>query len=172
MTSGIGETANLKNFTWSASLREAGLLLLVALAATGLSWFLRSDSLPLRADPVAYELELAAPLVGIKEALALFEEGDFLFIDTRPRAQGEFQTIPGAFFIREESFDDDLLEYFDFMTTEDTFILFGDGDLFSVSNLAARMQGRDYTNLFILKGGLTAWEKAGGEISRRSGGGS
>lgn len=172
MTSGNGETAYLKNFTWSASLREAGLLMLVAVVATGLSWFLRSDGLPLRADPVAYELELSAPLVGIEEALVLFEEGDFLFIDTRPRAQGDFQTIPGAFFIREDSFDDDLLEYFDFMTTEDTFILFGDGDLFTVSNLATMLQDRDYTNLFILKGGLTAWEKAGGDISLRSGGGS
>lgn len=172
MTSGIGETANPKNFTWSASLREAGLLMLVALVATGLSWFMRSDGLPLRADPLAYELELAAPLVGIEEALALFEEGDYLFIDTRPRVEGEFQTIPGAFFIREDSFDDDLLEYFDFMTTEDNLVLFGDGDLFSVSNLAARLQDRDYSNLYILKGGLSAWEKAGGDISLRSGGGS
>ena len=157
-------------FTWSASLREAGFLLLVAAAVTALSWVLRPDALPLRADPKVYEIELAAPLADIPEALVLYEEGEHLFIDVRPAAEGDFETIPGAFFIREESFDDDLLEYFDFMTTEDHLILFGDGDLFLVSNLAARLLDRGYTNLLILDGGLGAWKKAGGDISRRTGG--
>jgi rhodanese-related sulfurtransferase len=154
---------------WSASLREAGLLLAFALLATAVSWLLRSDPLPLAADPVVYELELDAPLATIAEALVLYDEGDFIFVDTRPRTEGEFQTIPGAFFIRESTFDDDLLEHFDFMTPEDHFILFGDGDLFPVSNIAARLKDRGYPNLFILKGGLAAWRKAGGEISHRSG---
>jgi len=156
-------------FRWSASFREAGLLVLFALAATTISWFLRSDSLPLAADPVVYELELAAPLAVVEDALALYDEGDFLFVDTRPPADGEFQTIPGAFFIREASFDKDLIEYFEFMTTEDHFILFGDGSLFTESNIAARMMDRGYKNLFILKGGLPDWRRAGGDISHRTG---
>ncbi len=157
-------------FKWSSALREAGLLVLFALIATAASWLLRSDGLPFLADPVVYELELAAPLTGIEEALALYDEGEFLFVDTRLRTDGEFQTIPGAFFIREASFDDDLLEYFDFMTPDDHFILFGNGDLFQVSNVAARMKDRGYLNLFILKGGLAAWLRADGEMSRRTGG--
>ena len=141
-----------------------------ALVVTAVSWLLRSDGLPFGADPVGYELELAAPLIGIEEALALYDEGEYLFVDTRLRTDGEFQTIPGAFFVREASFDDDLLEYFDFMTTDDHFILFGDGDLFPVSNVAARMKGRGYQNLFILKGGLADWLHTDGEISHRTGG--
>ena len=145
-------------------------MLLFALAATAVSWLLRSDSLPFLADPVGYEVELAAPLTGIEEALVLYDEGEYLFVDTRPRTDGKFQTIPGAFFIHEASFDDDLLEYFDFMTPDDHFILFGDGDLFQVSNVAARMKNRGYHNLFILRGGLAAWLRAGGEMSHRTGG--
>lgn len=157
---------------WSVSFREAGLLLLLALLTTGLSWMLRSDGLPLRADPMVYELELAAPLIATDEALAHYDEGEFFFVDTRPRTGGAFETIPGAFFIGETSFNDDLLEYFDFMTTADHFILFGDGDLSPVSNIAGRMMDRGYENLFILKGGLGAWSSAGGDISQRTGDGS
>ncbi len=160
----------LAEINWSASFREAGLLLLFAVVVTSATWYLRDDGLPFAADAVGYELELEAPLASTKEALALYEEGDYLFVDTRSATDGAFQTIPGAFFIREATFDDDLLEYFDFMTTEDHFILFGDGNLFPVSNIAARMKDRGYENLFILKGGLEAWLQSGGEISRRNGG--
>lgn len=157
-------------FSWSASLREAALLLAVAIAVTAVSWLVRPDGLSLQADPMTYELELAAPLVGTEDALLLYDEGIHLFIDSRPRPAGEFDTVPGAIFISEATFDDDLLEYFDFMTPEDYLILFGDGDLFPVSNLATRFKDRGYTNLLILKGGLDAWRKAGGEISHRTGG--
>ena len=160
------------DFKWSATLREAGLVLVIALVITAISWFVRSDGLPLVADPVSYELELAAPLAGIQEALAWYDEGDYFFVDTRSRTGEDYQTIPGAFLIQESSFDDDILAYFDFMTPEDHFILFGDGNLFQVSNIATRMKDRGYLNLFILKGGLSAWRHAGGEISQRTGGAS
>ena len=160
----------LAEFNWSVSFREACLLFLFAVIVTWVTWVMRDDGLPFAADPVGYELELAAPLTSTEEALALYDEGDYLFVDTRTATNGDFETIPGAFFIREDTFDDDLLEYFDFMTTEDHFILFGDGDLFPVSNIAARMKDRGYENLFILKGGLEAWLRTGGEISQRNGG--
>jgi len=156
--------------TWRpASFKEAGLLLLVAVLATGVSWFLRSDGLSLTADPTGYELELDAPLIQIDQALALYDEGEYLFVDARSFVEVEFQTIPGAFFIREDTFDDDLLGYFDFMGPDDHFILFGDGNLLPISNIAARMKERGYENVFILKGGLAAWSAAGGEISHRTG---
>lgn len=153
---------------WKTSLKEAGLLLLVAVAATALSWILRGDRLPFLADPTVYELELAAPLVKVGKALALYDEGDYLFVDTRSDPGEEFQTIPGAFFIRADTFDDDLLEYFDFSGPEDHFILFGDGNLLPISNIASRMKDRGYENVFILKGGLDAWRSGGGDISRRT----
>ncbi len=170
MHTGTPTSSPSGSFKWSASLKEAGALLLVALVAMTASWLLRSDGLSLTADPTGYELELAAPLTGIKEALAQYEEGDYFFVDTRGAIEGDFQTIPGAFFIRADSFDDDILNYFDFMNPEDHFILFGDGDLLPVSTIASRMIDRGYPNLFILKGGLAAWRQAGGEISQRTGG--
>lgn len=157
---------------WRAPVREAGLLLLIALLATGVSWYLREDGLPLVANSTGYELELEAPLVAVEEALAHFDEGEYLFVDTRGAVLEEFQTIPGAFFIREDSFDDDILHNFDFMGPSDHFILFGDGNLLPVSNIAARMKARGYENVFILQGGLAAWRAAGGEISQRNGAGS
>jgi rhodanese-related sulfurtransferase len=172
MSPRISTPARPADFRWSATVREAGLVLMAALVVTAISWFVRSDGLPLLADPLTYELELAAPLTGIEEALDLYDEGDFFFVDTRSRTGEDFQTIPGAFLIQENSFDDDLLEYFDFMTPEDHFILFGDGNLSQVSNIATRMKDRGYPNLFILKGGLSAWRQAGGEISHRTGGAS
>lgn len=168
----ISTVAEPADFKWPATLREAGLVLAFALVVTAITWLVRSDGLPLVADPVTYELELAAPLTGIEEALALYDEGDYFFVDTRSRTGEDFQTIPGAFLIQEGSFDDDLLEYFDIMTPEDHFILFGDGNLSQVSNIATRMKDRGYPNLFILKGGLAAWRTAGGEISHRTGGAS
>ena len=56
------------------------------------------------------------------------------------------------------------------MTREDHFVLFGDGSLLPVSNIAARMKDRGFENLLILEGGLTAWSRASGEISNRTGG--
>ncbi len=100
----------LAEFNWSVSFREAGVLLLVTAVVTSVSWIMRDDGLPFAADPVGYELELAAPLTSTEEALVLYDEGDYLFVDTRTATNGDFQTIPGAFFIREATFDDDLLE--------------------------------------------------------------
>jgi len=148
---------------WSVSLREAGLLLVLSiLAATG--WWLRSaDRLPLQADPAVYELELAAPLLTVAEAQGMYDEGAHLFVDTRAETGGE--TIPGSFFIREATFDDDLVANFDFMYPEDELILFGNGNLTRTSNVAARLIGRGYENVIILKGGLSAWKNAGGDTS-------
>jgi rhodanese-related sulfurtransferase len=155
-----------RSTSWQpASLKEAGLLLLFCLAATAGSWALRPDGLSLRADPTVYQLELAAPLVSLDEALALFEEGDHLFIDTRSEDVAATGIIAGAFFIRESSFDDDLYELFDIMLPEDGLVLYGDGNLSAVSNLATLLLERGYTNLLILESGIAAWQAAGGDVS-------
>ena len=150
-------------FTWLASFREAGLVLLVSILATGAWWARTPDRLPLQVDATVYELELEAPLLTVPEALVLYDEGMHLFVDTRTDAGAE--TIPGAFSIRDATFDDDLLDNFDFMLPEDEFILFGNGNLTLTSNIAGRLIERGYNNIVILKGGLSAWKKAGGETS-------
>jgi len=148
-------------FSWSASLQEAGLLLLIAVLAAAGWWLRGTDRLPLTADPTVYELELEAPQLKIAAALAAYEEGVQLFVDTRPAAA---LTIPGSLFIREATFDDDLLENFDFLFPEDQLILFGDGNLTAASNIAGRLHERGFPNVTILKGGLTAWQEAGGAV--------
>lgn len=151
-------------------LGEAVLLTLAAFLLTAGSWALRPDPLPLLADPAVYRLELAAPLVDAAGALAFYEAGSHLFIDTRPLGDSEVLTIPGAVFIRQDSFDDDLLELFDFMFPEDPLVVFGDGNLTGPSNIAGRLKDRGYRDVVILQGGLDAWTDAGGEITTRTGG--
>ncbi len=147
------------------ALPEAAVLLTVALAATAVLWALRPDRLPWRADPQVYELELAAPLVAPAEALALYDAGDHLFVDVRPGQPAT--TVPGAFLVREDSFDDDLLRFFDFLTPADPLIVFGDGALAAASNVAGRLRDRGWTDLRIMSGGLAAWEAAGGPLAER-----
>ena len=150
-------------FAWTASAKEAGVLLLVAVLATGGFWVRNPERLPLRADPAVYELELEAPLVPVDIARKLYDEGAHLFVDTRPPAAGE--TIPGSLYVREDTFDDDLVANFDFMFPEDALILFGNGDLSRASNIAGRLKQRGFENVSILQGGLSAWKRAGGDTS-------
>jgi len=161
--------ATTGNGNWTgiggAPLREAAFLLLLAILATAATWAVRSDKISLIADARVYELELPAPLVDTATALELFEEGAHLFIDTRDIEPGRVKTIPGALPIRGTTFDDDLLDLFDFLMPEDPLVLFGNGDLLATANIATRLLGRGYSELLILDGGLQAWEKAGGEIS-------
>jgi len=144
---------------------EAMLLLGATVVLTAGSWALREDGLPLRADPSFYELQLAAPLVTVEQALALYDAGDHLFVDVRPDDGGE--TVPGAFAVREASFDDDLLHVFDFMTRDDPLIVFGDGALTAASNVAGRLLDRGWTDVTIMQGGIAAWRAAGGPLSPR-----
>jgi rhodanese-related sulfurtransferase len=149
----------------AAILREAGLLLAAAVLLTVVSWAVRPDRLPLAADPSFYELDLAAPLVTPEEARALYDAGDHLFIDVRPGHPAA--AVPGAMTVREDSFDDDLLAVFDFMTPEDPLVLYGDGALSAASNVAGRLQDRGWTDVVIMSGGLEAWQAAGGPVSTR-----
>jgi len=134
----------------------------VAVAVTATVWLLRPDRLPLRADAGLYELDLDAPTVSVADALALYEAGDHLFVDTRPGSG--LATVPGAIPVREDSFDDDLLEAFDFLTPDAPLVLFGDGSLLRVSSVAARLKERGFEDILILTGGLAAWRAAGGEM--------
>ncbi len=158
-------TRNTTGASLRKSLLEAGVLLAFALAATAISWALRSDRLPLRADPTFYRLELDAPLIDPAAAIELYRQGQYLFIDTRPVPEDSLASIPGALPVREQSFDDDLLAVFDFMHPEDPLILFGDGNLLTVSNISARLKARGYTHIQILRGGLRAWVQAQGPVT-------
>lgn len=168
MLSSLPDTS-LKNylaFKGATTSREAGFLLALSLVAGTLWWAVSSERMSLQADPTFYELELEAPLLTTAEALIFYDEGVHLFVDTRDENGG--QTIPGSLFIRAATFDDDLLDNFDFMFPEDELILFGDGNLSRTSNIAGRLKERGYLNVHILQGGLTAWLTAGGESSPTS----
>lgn len=156
---------NQVDFCLRRPLVEAVVLVFVALIVTGLSWVLRSDSLPWQANATAYEMELSAPLIEISEALRLFDEGDYLFIDTRRNAAEVESTISSSFMIRESSFDDDLLALMDVLYPEDPMVLFGNGELSGVSNITNRLQELGYENILILRAGVNDWREAGGPVS-------
>ena len=152
-------------FSRSVVARQTMVLLLLSILITAISWSMRPDALSWKADVTTYELELSAPLVELSEALLLFEEGDFIFIDTRRDAAEVTETISGAFILRETTFDDDLILMMDDVYPEDPILLFGNGELSGVSNIAARMQQRGYENVSLLRVGVIGWQKAGGMVS-------
>ncbi|MCP4571037.1 MAG: rhodanese-like domain-containing protein [bacterium] len=90
-----------------------------------------------------------------------------IFVDTRPTgpAAASGLAVPGAVPIRPGSFDDDLLEIFDFVGPDDPLVLYDDGGLLGASNIAARLLERGFTDLSIMAGGVAAWQQAGGETS-------
>jgi len=145
---------------WPASLREAVALMLVALVVAVVAWFVRPGRLPLTADPLYYASDLSVPLVTVGESLELYEAGSHYFVDARPAPSAG--GIPGAFVVRESSFDDDLYEQRDFLFPEDPLILYGDGNLQQVSAVADRLTARGFLDVRILRGGLAAWRSAGG----------
>ena len=147
--------------------RQAVLMLAISLALATARWAFVGERLPLGADPQDYELELAAPLIEVAEARRLYDEGIHLFIDTRAVGPGVEDTVPGAFIIRADTFDDDLLALLDIVVPEDRFILFGDGSLAVASSVASRLIQRGYADVRLLKGGLSAWRDAGGPLSAR-----
>ncbi len=150
---------------WPPPLREAAILVVFALMVTALSWALRADRLPLRAATTVYELELAAPVVEVADALELYDEGLHIFIDTRFATDAGAPVIPGSIPLRQASFDDDLLAVFDFVGPDDPLVLYDDGGLVLASSIAVRLADRGFTDVQILAGGLAAWRRAGGELN-------
>ncbi|MBD3220206.1 hypothetical protein GF314_03110 [bacterium] len=144
-------------------IREALILVAITLVAGVGSWLVRPDRLTLTPSPTAYEVDLPAPLISLDDALASYESGEHVFIDTRPDATLD-TAIPGAFIVRTESFGDDLARAMDFVYPEDPLILYGEDDLLPVGDVAARFQARGYENIRIMEGGLASWRHAGGPI--------
>lgn len=148
----------------SRSLAEAGLLLALALVAMLASWGLRTPRLPLAAERSIYEFELKQPLVSADDALAHYEAGSHLFVDTRSDLAVGAPRIPGAFVITPEGFDDELAALIDFIAPEDPIVLYGDR-LQAAAAVASQLAARGYAQLSLLDGGLAAWQAAGGPLS-------
>jgi len=144
---------------------EAGLVLAIALVAALASWLARTPRLPLAAERAVYEFELKQPLIAAAAALAHYEAGSHLFVDTRAGLAAGAPRIPGALILRPEQFDDDLAAIIDFIAPEDPIVLYGDR-LQAAAAVAGRLAERGYLELSLLDGGLGAWEAAGGPLSR------
>lgn len=152
--------------TRTATLRQAGLLLGLAVLLAAGAWALQGgDRLPLAASAAAYRQDLAAPVITIEQALELYRAGEHVFIDTRA---GEFDAtphVPGSFPLRLETLGDDLRQAGSFIYPGDPLVLYGSGNLLHVSAVAARLKESGYGNLSIMAGGVPAWSRAGGPLS-------
>jgi len=160
-----GEQRPRRRSGWPAACRQAGLLLALAVLLAGGSWALRSPRLPLRAKAAFYELDLPAPLIDLDLALQFWQEGQHLFVDIRPEAPAQAAYIPGAFFIRAETFADDLYAVGDFIFPTDPLILYGNDNLQQVAAVAYRFLDRGYEDVSILAGGIGSWQRAGGKLA-------
>jgi rhodanese-related sulfurtransferase len=144
--------------------RELGILLLISLAVSILAWAINPGRLPLKADIASYELGINFDLVNAVDAVQMLNDNAVVLVDIR---SGEPEIrLPGAFPVRQESFDDDFRDLFDFILPEDKLLLVGNGDLMSLSAIAERISERGYKNLVLMRGGISAWERAGGEVRK------
>lgn len=149
--------------TWADVARQTGLLLLLTVVLSVATWLVRPDRLPLQANAKFYALDLPAPLVSVDEALAAYDEGLTVFIDTRADATLD-DAIPGAFLVRAATFADELAEVRDFIFPEDPLILYGEDAPVPVGDVAALFLARGHEDVRILQGGLTAWRQGGGPV--------
>jgi rhodanese-related sulfurtransferase len=147
------------------AVRQALLVLGLSVIVAAGRWAWPGPRLALHADRADYEIELAAPLLDVATAKRHYDAGVHLFIDTREPGPAVTERVPGAFFIRPDTFDDDMRALLDVIVPEDRFILYGDGNLALANNVAARLIQRGYANVELLKGGLAAWRAAGGPVS-------
>jgi rhodanese-related sulfurtransferase len=147
----------------STAVREALLIGGASVVLAAALWLARPDRLPLRAQREVYELELAAPVVPVAEAVALFKAGTHIFVDVRENAGGG--EIPGAFRVRSSAFDADLAEVRDFLDPADKLVLYDNGVMQEADAITVRFQERGYANITILQGGVEAWRAAGGPLS-------
>ncbi|MCP4144781.1 MAG: hypothetical protein GY752_05790 [bacterium] len=144
--------------------RELGILLLISLGVSILAWAINPDRLPLKADFASYELGVNFDLVNAADAVQLLNDNAVVLVDIR---SGEPEIrLPGAFPVRQESFDNDFRDLFDFILPEDKLLLVGNGDLMSISSIAERISERGYKNLVLMRGDISAWEHAGGEVRK------
>ena len=146
-------------------LRQTLLLLLITLVLVAGSWLLRTPRVPLKADMSRYELDLGFPVVSPDNARELYEAGTHIFVDAREIDPESEPYIPGAFFIRASSFEDDLREVLDFIFPEDPLVIYGSEQLQVPGAVAGRFEQRGYEVTGILSGGVEAWRKAGGELA-------
>lgn len=144
--------------------KELGILLLISLAVSMLAWAVNPDRLPLKADISSYELEINFDLVNAVDAVQMLNDNAAVLVDVR---SGELELqLPGSFPVRQESFDDDFRDLFDFILPEDKLLLVGNGDLMILSAIAERISERGYKNLVLMRDDISAWQHAGGEVKK------
>jgi len=144
--------------------KELGILLLISLAVSMLAWAVNPDRLPLTADISSYELEINFDLVDAVDAVQMLNDNIVILVDVRsgePALQ-----LPGSFPVRQESFDNDFRDLFEFILPEDKLLLVGDGDLMILSAIAERVSERGYKNLVLMRDDISAWQQAGGEVRK------
>ncbi|MDP6418838.1 MAG: rhodanese-like domain-containing protein [Candidatus Krumholzibacteria bacterium] len=145
-------------------IRQVLILLAVTLLLAALSWVFRTPRLPLVPEPGLYAMDIRFPVLDVKTCLHAFESGETIFVDTRSEAL-VMVSIPGAFFVHRDSFDEDFRELRDFLFPEDALIFYGSTTLQESEAVAARFAERGYRVEGILLGGFPAWQEAGGEVS-------
>ena len=152
----------------AGAIRQAVLLTVLSLVLTAALWAVRSDRLPLRADPQVYLIDLPVPLMATDQASAVYAAGSHFFVDTRPGEPADRATVPGSFVIREQEFDADVAALDGFLFPEDALVLFGADHPLPVAAVAARLQARGFENLVILQGGFAAWQREGLPVTEPS----
>jgi rhodanese-related sulfurtransferase len=106
------------------------------------------------------------PRISLDQAHALFEEGGYLFIDTRPKEYFDAGHILGAFHLSTKEFGEpEGTEVISMLRPEDHFVLYCDGGECDASeNVAARLESVGIAHFHIMTASFEEWKKAGYDI--------
>lgn len=142
--------------------KESFILLLISIAVAIIAWAVNPNRLPIAADETLYKLDVKYEVVDAQTAVSMYNNDLIILIDVRSSVIDK--KIPGAFYLRQDSFDDDYLELFEYITPEEKLLLLGTGDLMVINAIADRLAEKGYSNLVLLGGDIKAWQNAGGEV--------
>jgi rhodanese-related sulfurtransferase len=112
-------------------------------------------------------LDKRIKVIESKEAYLKFQKGDSVFIDARDEDEYKAERIPGSVNIPSTILKMELIDAMEKLGSDSELVLYCGAGCKSAENLAKRILENGFSmRLFLLKGGLSEWEKSGYPMER------
>jgi rhodanese-related sulfurtransferase len=152
-----------KPFEFNTTLRQIGLIFLVALVLAGVVYLLRPDKMPLFASGPAVVQDAHKPgEISFPEAVSHFKDATALFADARPEDAFQAGHIKGAHSMPAQESDRWLNAFYSTTPPDTAIITYCDGEHCTLSRqLAELLIQMGYQRTYYLVDGWGRWKAAG-----------
>ena len=154
----------------ASSIRQAILLLVLALLAGAAANAIRPDTLPWIEDWSAKRMaELGqGGSVDAKQAIPLLDREDVLFVDARGRAQFLEGHVPGALHIPYDPFSPSAAQGVQALPRERWLVIYCSSlTCDKASEMAETLRMEGFEDVLVMPGGWQAWLEAQGPVARQ-----